>query len=364
MLSVILTTTISPADINGRLVIKESENSKLSVLVQINTNSGTDALGGATMVLSIDTSSLTFNVNPTHNLDYIFHNFSGNNYSTATVTRPLKGIIWINIDLPYTQSNKGELVSDSSGWSNVVILNFDVSDPSAESNIYWLTESPFWGIYGDDNITMWNKGQFQNLENFSPLSGLSLFTGTLLSSNQVLLNWSILNISNNLLGFEVEKSQKSKVKSQNDWEKIGFIEKQGNTNSSNEYSFVDLTPHYDGIVSYRLKIIYSDGSYSYSGVIEIEALSITFQLSQNYPNPFNPSTKIKFSVPDSETELTLSTLKVYDILGNEVATLLSEYKPAGVYEVTFEAGSLSSGVYLYRFTAGTFIETKKMLLLR
>lgn len=360
MLSVIFTTTISPADINGRLVIKEAANSKLSVLVQINTNSGTNALGGATMVLSIDTSSLSFNANPSQNLDYIFHNFSGSNYSTATVTQPLKGIIWINIDLPYTQSNSGEPVSDTTGWSNVVTLNFGVSDSSVVSNIKWLTESPFWGIYGDDNITMWNKGQFQNLENFSPLTGLSLFTGTLLNSNQVLLNWSILNNGNNLLGFEVERASSG----QGVWEKIGFIERQGNSNSSNEYSFVDLTPHYNGSVCYRLKIIYTDGSHIYSGVIDIEAGAMTFQLSQNYPNPFNPSTKIKFSITDVESEFTLSTLKVYDILGNEVATLLNEYKPAGIYEITFEASNLASGVYLYRLTSGTFVETKKMLLLR
>jgi hypothetical protein len=71
-----------------------------------------------------------------------------------------------------------------------------------------------------------------------------------------------------------------------------------------------------------------------------------------------------FSSQALQNENAFVTLKVYDILGNEVATLLSEYKPAGVYELIFEAGSLSSGVYLYRLTVGAFAETKKMILLR
>ncbi|NWF90887.1 MAG: T9SS type A sorting domain-containing protein [Ignavibacteriaceae bacterium] len=104
-----------------------------------------------------------------------------------------------------------------------------------------------------------------------------------------------------------------------------------------------------------------------------------FELSQNYPNPFNPTTKIKFSVPnvilrqaqdDNDGTLSLSesdqmiTLKVYDILGNEVATLVDEYKEAGTYEVEFNANKLSSGTYFYRLTAGDFTETKKLILLK
>ena len=85
-----------------------------------------------------------------------------------------------------------------------------------------------------------------------------------------------------------------------------------------------------------------------------------FVLSQNYPNPFNPSTKIKYSIPTSE----FVTLKVYDVLGNEVAALVNEEKPAGTYEVNFNASQLSSGIYFYKLQAGSFVETKKMILLR
>jgi Secretion system C-terminal sorting domain len=93
-----------------------------------------------------------------------------------------------------------------------------------------------------------------------------------------------------------------------------------------------------------------------------------FSLSQNYPNPFNPSTTIRYSIPDviaSETKQSqFVSLKVYDVLGNEVATLVNEQKPAGTYEVKFDAIGLSSGIYFYKLRAGSLVETKKMIFLR
>jgi hypothetical protein len=85
-----------------------------------------------------------------------------------------------------------------------------------------------------------------------------------------------------------------------------------------------------------------------------------FVLKQNYPNPFNPSTTIKYSITSSD----FVTLKVYDVLGNEVATLINEEKPAGSYEVNFDATQLSSGIYFYTINASNFVETKKMILMK
>ena len=87
---------------------------------------------------------------------------------------------------------------------------------------------------------------------------------------------------------------------------------------------------------------------------------IGFSLSQNYPNPFNPSTTIKYSIP----KLSFVTLKVYDILGKEVSTLINEEKPAGIYQVEFKAANLPSGVYFYSIRAGKYVETKKMILMK
>ncbi|MCH7974192.1 MAG: T9SS type A sorting domain-containing protein [Bacteroidetes bacterium] len=85
-----------------------------------------------------------------------------------------------------------------------------------------------------------------------------------------------------------------------------------------------------------------------------------FVLSQNYPNPFNPSTNINFSVPLSSFVI----VKVYDVLGKEVASLVNEELKAGSYKFNFNAKGLTSGVYFYRLTAGNFTQTKKMILLR
>jgi hypothetical protein len=84
-----------------------------------------------------------------------------------------------------------------------------------------------------------------------------------------------------------------------------------------------------------------------------------YELHQNYPNPFNPSTKISWQSPVGSWQ----TIKVYDVLGNEVITLVDEYKEAGIYEVEFDGSELTSGIYFYKFQAGLFVETKKMAFL-
>jgi len=99
-----------------------------------------------------------------------------------------------------------------------------------------------------------------------------------------------------------------------------------------------------------------------------ETIPTTFSLKQNYPNPFNPSTKIRFTIPSviaSEVKQSqFVSLKVYDVLGNEVTTLVNEDKPAGNYEVNFDARGLTSGIYFYKLSAGSFSQTKKMLLIK
>ncbi|MBT8383743.1 MAG: T9SS type A sorting domain-containing protein, partial [Ignavibacteria bacterium] len=110
----------------------------------------------------------------------------------------------------------------------------------------------------------------------------------------------------------------------------------------------------------------SDGGisfYDYTAGIEDETRNTipeSFSISQNYPNPFNPTSKIKYQIP----ELSFVTLKVYDVLGNEVATLVNEEKPTGTNEVEFNAEGLPSGIYFYQLKAGSFSETKKMILLK
>jgi hypothetical protein len=91
-----------------------------------------------------------------------------------------------------------------------------------------------------------------------------------------------------------------------------------------------------------------------------EGLPTEFNLEQNYPNPFNPSTTIKFSIPNPEHVV----LKIYDVVGSEVATLVNQQMDAGNYSLTFDASQLASGVYIYRISAGSFISIKKMMLVK
>jgi hypothetical protein len=95
--------------------------------------------------------------------------------------------------------------------------------------------------------------------------------------------------------------------------------------------------------------------------VEYEQQTVTdFVLQQNYPNPFNPSTKIRWQSPVSSHQL----LKVYDVLGNEVTTLIDEYKPAGSYEIEFDAKNLSSGIYFYKLNSGSLSQINKMVLMK
>jgi hypothetical protein len=109
----------------------------------------------------------------------------------------------------------------------------------------------------------------------------------------------------------------------------------------------------------NLKLVYPEVTTS---ITEENLSSKDFNLFQNYPNPFNPSTKIKFSHSGSSESSIV--LKIYDILGNEVVELFNEKKPAGLYEIEFDASTLSSGMYFYRLSSGGFMTTKKMMLLK
>jgi len=171
-------------------------------------------------------------------------------------------------------------------------------------------------------------------------------------NSKVILNWSTATEVNNY-GFSVERSEASLNNpeagaSSYIWETIGFVEGHGNSNSPKEYSFTDnnLQP---GNIRYRLKQIDNDGQYKYSDIVEV-AFNLspsTFELFQNYPNPFNPSTTISYSIPQKSKVI----LKVFDVLGTEVTTLVNEEKEAGIYTVEFNGVTLTSGVYFYSITA-------------
>ena len=169
--------------------------------------------------------------------------------------------------------------------------------------------------------------------------------------SDVVLTWQTAVETNNY-GFDIER------KSTSTWNNVGFMEGHGTTNARQSYSFVDRSA--SGIVSYRLKQIDRNGSFKYSEEAEVTvaATEKTFALFQNYPNPFNPNTMIQYHVPVHSRV----SLKVYNILGAEVATLVDEIKEAGTYSARLDGTKLSSGLYFYTIKADNFTATKKLLL--
>ena len=134
---------------------------------------------------------------------------------------------------------------------------------------------------------------------------------------------------------------------------------------NNAHVYVDST--FPGYFNFNFEVM-SDGMVYWqdsmqaivTAVDEDDVQLMSYKLEQNYPNPFNPSTSFRYSIPKPSIVI----IKVYDILGNKIETLVNEEKPAGTYTLTWKAANLPSGVYFYRFQSGSFLKTKKMILLR
>ena len=186
---------------------------------------------------------------------------------------------------------------------------------------------------------------------------LSSFSASIIGST-VKLSWRTETEVNNY-GFEVERASLSALPLRV-WEKIGFVNGNGNNNSPKSYSYEDKNVT-AGKYSYRLKQIDNDGQFEYSKTIEVDfGAPKKFELSQNYPNPFNPNTTIRFSLPEAgNVKLTL-----FNILGQEIKTLVNEFKESGVHTINFDASELNSGMYIYKIEAANFVQTRKMTLVK
>ncbi len=214
-------------------------------------------------------------------------------------------------------------------------------------------------LYYDELLVGTGTGLYgQETQNGSLPVELTSFVANV-NGSEVLLKWNTATELNNY-GFEIERRVDNKQLKVGEWKKIGFVNGNGNSNSSKDYSFIDNNIAV-GKCIYRLKQIDNNGSYKYSAEVEIETETPTqFSLTQNYPNPFNPSTTINYQLPISGNV----NLKVFDVLGKEVASLVNEKKEAGSYTVEFSAKNLASGTYFYRLQAGDFVQIKKMVILK
>ncbi len=214
-------------------------------------------------------------------------------------------------------------------------------------------------VDGQNDLSRWTVGDFN-----APLPiQLSSFTATMLDRG-VRLDWMTISELNNY-GFHVQRRSNS----ESPWRRISasLIPGNGTTNTPHRYSFVDTAPS-SRTTQYRLEQIDLDGTIHFTEPIEIvgatsvvETAPREFGLKQNYPNPFNPSTEVKFSVENTAR----TTLEVFNLLGERVATVFDEIAEAGrYYQVRLDAANLSSGTYLYRLQSGDKTQSKRMLVLK
>ena len=298
----------------------------------------------------------SLNSAPTDSTDYIIIPFSIDSAGSYSVFARLNDptynddSYWVKMDDGAFEMDNG-LVTSGWGWlkfndyiltqgeHNLVIA---YREDGAELDKICITNSGISPIgIGEDA---------ENLCTEVPVELISFSANTI--EDKIELSWSTATETNNA-GFEIQRSIDSK-----EFVAVGYVKGKGTTTERQSYTYVDNAS--GSKFYYRLKQVDFNGSYEFSNIVEVASVPRKFSLFQNYPNPFNPSTKISYSLPKES----FVTLKVYDVLGNEIVTLVNEKKSVGNYEVNFDATKLSSGIYYYKLTAGNFSQVKKMILIK
>jgi hypothetical protein len=249
----------------------------------------------------------------------------------------------------YSSFSNGYIAGQLAFIANTLNCSFDSARVLARDN---GSENGDWDFYN-------GFGEIQTTDIIAGALPVELtsFTSEIIGGN-IYLRWQTATEVNNY-GFEVQKSEVGSKESE--WIDIGFVEGNGNSNSIKEYSFIDREFNSGGTYYYRLKQIDNDGTYEYSQVIEVDFnILANMELLQNYPNPFNPSTTITFSLSVSE----FVTLKIFNIMGEEVRVLVDENLASGNHQVEFDARGLASGIYIYQLSSDSFILSKKMQYLK
>ena len=299
---------------------------------------------------------------------------SGGTYGVLSFSDALNGAIGsVNGDLGFTSDGGATWTFSTEagkafrGMTNIPGFNSFITVGSSGTSYYSSNFGPWTTLTTGTTQTLrcvdasakyaWaagNSGTILKLAGSDPVPvELSAFTADVAGMN-VTLNWTTATEINNR-GFEVQRKSAA-----GDFATVAFVDGQGTVQQAQSYTYTDKNVE-TGKYAYRLKQLDFNGTSSYSNIVEVEVkVPNKFALSQNYPNPFNPTTTISYEIAK---EVNVS-LKVYDAIGNQVATLVNETKPAGTYEVIFDASNLSNGVYFYEIKAGNFTVTKKLILMK
>jgi|WetSurMetagenome_2_1015567.scaffolds.fasta_scaffold02310_10 choice-of-anchor B domain-containing protein len=247
----------------------------------------------------------------------------------------------------------GYVVLDISNPENPQLAGQYDTDPTPSTGSY----KGAWGCYpylpsGNVLVSDMQTGLYIfDFDDGTPVE-LTSFTAVA-NKNSVILNWTTATETNNF-GFEVER------KSEKEFVTIGFINGAGNSTEPQKYSYTDNDLE-AGRYEYRLKQIDFDGNYDYSNVVEAEINILnSLTLEQNYPNPFNPSTRIKYSIPESG----FVNISIYNLLGEKVNELVNQELASGDHYTDFNAGNLPTGIYIAKLKSGNAFQFIKMSLIK
>jgi hypothetical protein len=381
--------TNSIAVISGNLTYPVYPSAGLGNMVQL-LNTGEDVSKNLAADITSGTvyASMLVNIDSAQSGDYFFH-LGPNPISTTFrarvyVKKAVNGNLAFGLAKGSTSATNTPIYTDSvytTGTTYLVVVAYQIVDGATNDIVkLWVNPSlsgpePTPLLTKDDPLnTDINIGSYAIRQGPATASGYLKLDGLIIgtswnyivpveltsfsasvSGKNVNLTWTTATEINNS-GFEVER----KLVSSSNWQKISFVIGNGTTTEKQAYSYTDKNVN-EGNYSYRLKQVDYNGVFEYSKAIEVLVTTPSkFELTQNYPNPFNPSTSISFTLPQAGNV----KLSVYNLLGQEVQTLINGFKEDGIHTVNFEAKNLNSGIYLYKLEANGLTQTRKMTLLK
>jgi hypothetical protein len=169
---VMMTNSFYPTTVNGRLLLNAINDSLMNAKIQINTSTGTDDMGGATIIIKFDTTKFYLPSILAADTDYVFQGFSGGNYSIAFITKPFPNELWINIELE--SNNNGTIVSGLNSWTDVVTIKMKSKGNQFNGAVNFNANSPFWAIFDGNNSTTWESGIFSQISSVEDDSQLPI----------------------------------------------------------------------------------------------------------------------------------------------------------------------------------------------
>jgi len=287
-------------------------------------------------------------------------------FTWMTIDQTTGAIYIVFYDRRNTSGNETEVYVARSTNGGETFTNFKVSQSSFTpssgvffgdyTNIAAFNKKvyPIWMRMDGSNLSVWTAIINDSLV-FVPVE-LESFNATNSNNGKVILSWQTASELNNR-GFEVQRKFNN-----SEFVSIGFVEGKGTTSEKQFYNFID-SPFEEGLYIYRLKQIDYDGKTHLSNEVEIVFSQLTqLEIEQNYPNPTNSRTTIFWAIPVD----THVSLKLFDVLGREVYTLVDEFRSAGRYEsvIDFSEIQIQSGIYFYELHSGSTTITKKLILLK